>query len=1035
MGTSHDALGVQVLGEFAVTVARRTVNPPAGKASAILALLALQEGRAVAASQLIEWIWGPEPPDNAASRLHVHISRLRRLLADLGAADCLKTRANAYLLAVDPEACDYHRFELGVSEGRAAVQAGEYAAAISAFTVALELWRGPALAEWAEQVWARGEVTRLTELRATAIQGWAHGLLALGRPEEAVPILEREVEENPLREEAVALLMLALYGTGQQAAALDVFSRTKRLLAEELGLDPSPRLQETYLGIIRQDDRFATPDTATRTSIPGPAGGPATPRLPVQATGDDGPREFSDEDGQHMVAMPVVELPARNPVFVGRNDVLPRIDQAFAARESDRPSVVVLVGLGGVGKSRVALEYAHESAVTASIVWWVPAGEPVGLVESLTQLADRLGISSGADQVGLLGRLWQELGRREGWTLVFDNCPDPDTLRAFSPPTGRGRVLLTSRHHAWRGIATILPVDVLPHEAALELLLTSTGQGDIVAAADLAGQLGGLPLALTQAAAYVDQTGMSLARYGAMFRRSRLALLSRALPEDYQASVVTTWRMSFDQVAERSSAAAELLQLCASLGPASIPLDLLIAAAPAVPGAVGCLLADELVLEDAIAELLRFSLISRADDAISLHPLVRAVLIERLPPVAQDELRLQAHRVLTEVAPRHPDDPAGWPSWAQWVPHAADLAERHETAGDHGLAVPLLAAAGHYLNARALYGPARTVLERAVRCAGTEYGPEGRETVPLLSDLGLVLEHLGEVSRARELQERALTLLDSAGDGATLEAAAVLHRLGGVLSCQRDVGQAMDALRQALVILTAAGPSRELGACLTDLAFSEWMGGLLTQAQDDFVRAIQIIDSTAGRGHPDAAHARSGLAVVLQDMGRLDDSYAIQREVVETMNALLGDQHPAAAHANDRLGHLLYLLGRPDESVAAHERALAILRTVYGPDHVELAMPLSNLGLVHLDAGRLDDAELCQRRARDLFAAGFGEHHPHTAMATRRLGLVAMARDDCRQAAELLRRSLDDTLAALGADHPDVACIRAELATCESVVA
>jgi len=996
-----------VLGEFRLAVDGAPPSTPHGLPAEILALLSLEPGRSVPTARIIEQVWAPDPPDRAAARLHVHVSRIRRLLRDLGCPDVLHTRADGYALDVDPELADHRRFESDALAGLVAAARGDAGAAARLLAGALGLWRGPMLGELGDRDWARPAVVRLTALRRQATDAWADALLALGEHAAVVETLERELLDDPLRERTAGLLMTALYRDGRQADALNTFVRTRAALSDELGVDPSPALNAVYVAILRHD----------------PAIEPVA-HARAEPQGTDGPR-------------PVVDLPPRPAPLVGRAAQLAAVEEA-AAKPADGPRVVVLTGLGGVGKSRLAMEAAYRAAVPggAQVVWWVPAGDPVAAVEALGRLATSLGVAEHADQSVRLARLWQELGRRDGWFLVYDDCVDPAGFTTLCPQVGGGTVVVTTRHRAWGRLGRVVAVDVLGLDDSVHLLTSIAGDDDEETAAGLARRLGNLPLALVQAGAYADQTGMSLAHYAGIFDHRRLALLSRAVPDDHRLGVAATWAMSLDQIAARAPAAAALLDLCAALGPADVPLALLSGAAVVLDGPLARVVADELALEDAIAELLRFSLVARHGSGLSLHPLLRAVLRERLAPEAADAARLRVDRILRVCMPADPERAADWPRWSWWVPHALDVAAHHDAAGEPARAVPLLFAAARYLRARAIYPAARDAAERALDGAlrTGERGDVQVSLAALTSHLGLVLEHLGDLPAARRQQERALELLRKAGGTGTGLEATVLVRLGGVLCWQRYLMPAVAAYERALSVLDRIGAEPEVGRCLTDLALAHWMAGRPERALATFERAVEILERRVGARHPDMAHARSGQAVVLQDLGDVEGAYALQSGVVATLVETFGEQHPDVAHALDKLAYMDGLLGRRQDGIAGHRRALLILESVYGPDHVELGMPLTNMGVMHLAEGEHDRAAAAQERARALFTLGFGPHHPHTALATRRLGVVRAAQGRRDEAEALLRTALTDTVTALGADHPDALATRGELDACRPLI-
>jgi DNA-binding SARP family transcriptional activator/tetratricopeptide (TPR) repeat protein len=966
----------------------------------ILALLALEPGQAVPTTRIVDRIWAPDPPERAAARLHVHVSRIRRTLAELGCPDALHTRNDGYALDIDPAGCDHVQFERETATGLDALRHGDPRRAAAPLSTALGRWRGPVLGELGDRPWAQAAVARLTDLRRQATDAWARAHLTLGEHALVVPLLEQELADDPLRESRAELLMTALYRGGRQADALAVYTRLRDALADELGLDPSPALHGAYLAILRHDPALAAPGTTE------PA--PSAPHRPAS----------------------VAELPPRISTLVGRAAELVAIEEAAAAARHEGPHVVVLVGLGGVGKSRLALEAAHRAGDCGEIAWWIPAGGVVAAVEALGQLARALGVADHADQTIMLARLWDELRRRDRWTLVYDDCPNPEAFVALRPPAGTGTVLVTSRHRGWGRVGRVVAVDVLDNASSVHVLTSSSGDDNPVAAAELAEQMGGLPLALVQAAAFVEETGMTLAQYAGLFRRRRLALLSRAAPDDHAAGVAATWDMSLDQIALRSAAAADLLELCAALGPARVPLELLAQAAPALDGPLADVVGDELLLEDTIAELLRFSVVFRGRDGLRVHPLLRAVVLGRQNDDALARARLRADQVLARATPADPDAPATWSRWAWWVPHALDLAGRHEVVGDAARAVPLLANAARYLSARALFLSARDAAQRALVCATAAWGNADPRLVPHQTHLGLLHERLGDLSAARHLQEEALALLRSAPPCDPLLEAVTLMRLGGVLACQRDLPPALDAFQQALAVLARVDAPHETGRCLTEVALVHWMSGHLPPARARFERAIAVLDGTVGPEHPDAAHARSGLAIVLQDLGRVEEAYALQSQVVAAFRRARGPVHPDVAHAYDKLAYMAGLLGRHRVGLEGHACALAILQDIYGPDHVELAMPLTNMGVVHLTLAEVEAAGRAQERARQLFAAGYGAHHPHTALATWRLGVVRARQHRCDEAAELLAAALDDTVAGLGPQHPDVARISDDLAAC-----
>ena len=256
---------------------------------------------------------------------------------------------------------------------------------------------------------------------------------------------------------------------------------------------------------------------------------------------------------------------APRPVFLaGREELLAELDARLAGGDGAGPRVVALCGLGGAGKTSVAVEYAHRHLGEVGVAWQFAAEDPAVLAAGFGELAAQLGAAGcGGDPVASVHAVLAACPAP--WLLVFDNAPDRASVAAFVPPAGPGRVLITSRNQIWPP-GQALEVPVLDPEVAAEFLVSRTGDPDRQAALELAGELGGLPLALEQAAAYIQATGGSLAGYLALFRQRRADLLARGEPTGYAETVATTWALAFERPAAgragrgRAAAAAGVLR-------------------------------------------------------------------------------------------------------------------------------------------------------------------------------------------------------------------------------------------------------------------------------------------------------------------------------------------------------------------------------------------------------------------------------------------------------------------------------------------
>jgi DNA-binding SARP family transcriptional activator/DNA-binding beta-propeller fold protein YncE len=252
----------QLLGPFEVSDQGRPVPVGAGKRRALLALLLLHANEVVSAERLIDELWGERPPATSAKSVQVYVSQLRRELGAHGAGangELLVTRSTGYLLRVGRDDVDVNRFELALAEGERALSADEAAQAAQKLREALDLWRGPALADFAYEPFAQREIGRLEEQRLVALQARIEADLALGKHSGLIGELEALVREYPLRERLHGQLMLALYRCGRQAEALEAFREMRTRLVSELGLEPSPELRELETRILAQSSELAPP--------------------------------------------------------------------------------------------------------------------------------------------------------------------------------------------------------------------------------------------------------------------------------------------------------------------------------------------------------------------------------------------------------------------------------------------------------------------------------------------------------------------------------------------------------------------------------------------------------------------------------------------------------------------------------------------------------------------------------------------------------------------------------------------------------
>ncbi|MGJ6964045.1 BTAD domain-containing putative transcriptional regulator [Streptosporangium sp. G11] len=585
---------------------------------ALLVMLLLDAGRVVTVERLIGGLYGDDPPASAANALQSQVSRLRRAL---GAQEAIEFHPAGYRLVAGADAVDAHRFERLAAEGRRALASGEHGRAVELLGEALSLWRGPALADVGEAPFARAPSARLDRLRLDCVEDRVQAELELGRHRELVAELQELTAAHPFRERLYGQLMRALYGSGRQAEALEVYEGARRILGEEFGVDPSAELAAVHLAVLRADPAL------TGAPAGGAVGGVAGGAGPVRSG-----------------------LWAPLTSFVGREDETSRLRALLGEAR-----LVTLVGPGGAGKTRLAGEVAAGERGEVCFVELAPVldeGEAAQAVLGALGVRDA-GLLPGRPMPTPLARLVAVLADRPV-LVVLDNCEHlvaevaelADRLLAACPGL---RVLATSREALGITGEVLHPVAPLPvprpGTAAGEALdypavrlfadrAAAVRPGFRVDDANVEQVLGicraldGLPLALELAAARLRS--LPVAEVASRLD-DRFRLLSRgsrtALPRHQTLRAVVAWSWDLLDDDERSLAG----RLTVFVGGATLE----------AAGRVCGLREDEAV--DLLSSLTEKSLVERVGGRYRMLETIRAYCAERLAETGETEARREAH--------------------------------------------------------------------------------------------------------------------------------------------------------------------------------------------------------------------------------------------------------------------------------------------------------------------------------------------------------------------------------------------------------
>lgn len=436
--------------------------------------------------------------------------------------------------------------------------------------------------------------------------------------------------------------------------------------------------------------------------------------------------------------------------LAGREGLLAMLHDSLSAGDGPQKlRIVALHGMGGVGKTSVAVEYAHRHEPEFGVVWQFAAEDPVVLEAGFARLSALLATAGGlAEPQDPVGSVHAVLADSQlPWLLVFDNAPDPVSVREFLPGGGPGQVLITSQHALWPAGQGV-EVPVLDVDVAARYLVNRSRDPDLAAARDLAAELDGLPLALEQAGAYIDAAGISLADYRVLFKDRRAELLARGGVAGHPAGVAATIWVALSQL-EADAAATGLLRLLACLAPEPVPVGLILSGGGAasaqgtdVAASVG-LLGDKLAIGDAMAALRRYSLVTPAGAGlVAVHRLVQAVIVESMPGGLAARWRRAVASLAEAAIPESASRPESWPVFAALLPHIRYLVP------DVSIGMAKMAS---YLGNAGDAMAARDLLVRVVSARERALGSEHPMTLAARADLAMWTGRAGDPASARDM--------------------------------------------------------------------------------------------------------------------------------------------------------------------------------------------------------------------------------------------------------------------------------------------
>ena len=729
----------------------------------------------------------------------------------------------------------------------------------------------------------------------------------------------------------------------------------------------------------------------------------------------------------------------RNPYFTGREAVLKSVhDTLQAGQLTALAQAQSISGPGGIGKTQTAVEYAYRYRNEYRAVLWAKVDTPETLHVDLLTIATLLNLpeQDAQDQTLVLAAVKRWLGEQRDWLLILDNADDLSLVSELLPPVHTGHVLVTTRAHAMGSMARRVELETMERVEGAQLVLhranllaagapaTAASTTDRTLAEALVQELGGLPLALEQAGAYIAETHCSLAHYLSLYLTRRARLLKRrgGLVGDHPQAVATTWSLSFERVARANPLVSDLLRFCTFLYPEDIPEEFLTQNAAQLGPVLQAIGTEPLALDAAIAALLNYSLVKRTPEkgTLSMHRLVQAVLKDEMGSATQ---RLWAERAVLAVSRSFPpSEVETWPACQRYLPHAlvcADHIAQWNLVTTE--AASLLFGAGDYLEDRGHHEQAESLLQRALTMREHVLGPEHPDTLSTINHLALLYLRQSKYEQAESLLQRALTMREHVLGPEHPDTLSTVNHLALLYWQQGKYEQAAPLYQRSLLtserVLGPEHPSTL--STVNNLALLYWRQDKYEQAESLLQRALTIRERMLGPEHPDTVSTVNNLALLYWQQGKYERAESFLQRALTMRERVLGPERPDTLDTVHHLAVLYRQQGKYEQAEWLYQRVLLTSEDALGPEHPSILSTLNHLALLYADQGKYEQAESLYQRALTTRERVLGPEHPDTLSTLNHLALLYRQQGKYEQAESLYQRALTTRERVLGPEHPD----------------
>ncbi len=727
----------------------------------------------------------------------------------------------------------------------------------------------------------------------------------------------------------------------------------------------------------------------------------------------------------------------RNPFFTGREEMLEHLHQMLNV---EKTAAIVqsfsLSGLGGIGKTQAAVEYAYRHYQEYSALFWVAAETAETLVSSFVAIADLLKLPerSEQDEERIVKAVLRWLSEHRDWLLIFDNVEEIERVKRFVPAARQGSLLFTTRLQAFGSLAQSIELEQMPLEEGLSFLLRRARRADgalseaeEAAARAIAEAMDGLPLALDQAGAFIEETQCSFADFLALFQSHTLQLLhERATHADHPLSIVRTLTLSFERVQRHNPGAAELLIACAFLAPDSIPEEIFTEGAAELGPVLQPVAADPLQFQRALKDLLGYSLLRRnaATKTLTVHRLVQAILKEQM---SEDERRVWAERVVKAVN--------------RVFPEVKDelyrlCVERYLLQARTSIyligyfrllnssAARLLQMMGSYLQLQyGRYSQAEVLLYQSLEMRLQLFGDQHSAVADSFEALTALRWAQGKLTEAEALCQKALAIQENHLGPSHPDVANILHCLAIIYREQGKYRQAEHLRKRVLTIQEQKFGRNHLDVAntLNSLAIIYHDQGKYNLAEDFYQQALVIREQIVGSEHPSFANSLNNLAELYKDWGRYAEAESLYQRNLSLLGQLVESSHPYISLTKFNLAGVYICMHRYEQALALYTESLVLREKVLNPGHYDIATSLCSIARVHFLQGQYEQAETFLVRALTIYENALGSEHPSTVKCLDLQANLYIKQHRYREAEGLFQRVLNTREQLFGSEHPDVA--------------